>query len=165
VPFSTSPVLELQHAIGSNTFSGPFTVQPEDVLSSANSKVVLQGVIHGPEHLIYKPSTLDSTLDGEAKLPGTLLTASVNGTIYSMTVSETGEILPGTVQEIIYVGPGRVLGIAVDSVGGLYMCNTVQVSLYALHCLLQPDTHLCPTSSAYMLHLPIGPQHAPMQCE
>ena len=127
MPFSTQPVAELSHSMASNTFSGQFAVKDKDLLSSENSKQVLQGIIRGPEHLVYKSSVADGSLETEAQLPGTLWTASENGTVYSVAVGATGEISPSSVKELLYAGPGRVLGLAVDGNGGLYLCNSVQV--------------------------------------
>ena len=127
MPYSTNPVAELSQSMGSNTFSEQFAVKATDLLSSHNSRQVLQGIVHGPEHLVFKSSVADGSLGAEVQLPGTLRTASVNGTAYSVDVSATGEILPSSLKELVYAGPGRVLGLAVDSSGGLYLCNSLQV--------------------------------------
>lgn len=127
MPFSTKPILDLEHSVASNTFTGQFAVNAKDILSSSNSRFVLQGLVEGPEHLVYKSSASDGSLGSEGQLPGTLWTASVNGTAYSVEVSESGKILPSSLKELVYTGPGRALGLAVDGNGGLYLCNAVNV--------------------------------------
>lgn len=148
---------ELGHSIASNTFSGVFAVNPEDELTSDNSKVVLQDVIHGPEHLVYQSSAFDGNVGSEAQFPGKLWTASVNGTAYSMDVSASGEIVPSSLKELVYTGPGRVLGLALDSKGGLYLCNTVQVSfhhpVHAHHRLEESQTSFLLLSSTTLVRI------------
>jgi hypothetical protein len=150
VPFSTNAVVDLAHPVKSNSFTGIFTVSPENLLSRANSKKVLQDLIPGPEHLAFKSSASDGTLDSETRLPGTMFTASVNGTAYSVKVNEIGEIVPNSVKELVYTGPGRVLGLAIDSSGGFYLCNSVQV-LHASH--FHPSPMGVPIYAHMQMHL------------
>eukprot|EP00892_Ulva_mutabilis_P010737 jgi/Ulvmu1/8035/UM004_0272.1 len=127
VPHATNPVGPFTPLPAVN-YSGDYTVTIP--LTEANTARLLTGVITGPEHLVYRSAAVAAgeaqTLLNEAQLPGHMWISSANGTVFRVAVSPDAALGVDTVEEVVYAGPGRVLGFAFDGTGGLYMCNSLQ---------------------------------------
>lgn len=111
-------------------------------LSAENTERLLVDVIDGPEHLVYRSAAVSSgepqTTENEGQLPGDLWISSANGTIYKVAVSADATLKTDTLEEVIFAGPGRVLGFAFDRAGGLYLCNSLQVWMAAAYTMPAP---------------------------
>jgi hypothetical protein len=127
VPWSTLAIASLDEPLATSTFDDRFKVT--QFLTPTNTYLKLQDLIAGPEHVEYIPHNpaQHGSLSDEVQLPGTLWTASVNGTVYSVRLSATGEIEEGHLREEVYAGPGRVLGFSHGPDGSMYLCNALQV--------------------------------------
>ena len=110
-------------------FSGSFNVSYE--ITASNTDIILQGVLDGPEHLALCQDEPEPKQGSHWQL----WTATKNGTVYSVPFVGN-QVQPEKVQEHLYAGPGRVLGVAWHTQDGkssdktrLYICNSLQVCI------------------------------------
>lgn len=128
VPHAANPVGPFE-PLPAVTYAGEYAVTVP--LSAANTARLLVDVIEGPEHLVYRSAAVSNgaapSLRNEGQLPGHLWISSANGTVFRVAVAADATLRVDTVEEVVFAGPGRVLGFAFDQAGGLYLCNSLQV--------------------------------------
>jgi hypothetical protein len=107
-PLTAEDVLKPEPWAGKYRVTHPMTVN--------NTQQVLQGVIDGPEHVLWNDKATGAKQ---------LWTSSKNGTLYSVRFHD-GVPDASTLTEQVYAGPGRVLGFAWDTADGVYICNALQ---------------------------------------
>lgn len=135
MPHAANPVGPFE-PLPAVTYSGPYNITIP--LAAANTDRLLVDVIAGPEHLVYRSAAITAgevpTLANEGQLPGQLWISSANGTIYQVALAADAGLKEETLQEVVFAGPGRVLGFAFDRTGGLYLCNALQVRSMLIGC-------------------------------
>lgn len=128
VPHAANPVGPFDPLPDIN-YTGQYTITVP--LTLKNTERLLVDAIHGPEHLVYRSAAVSNgepqTVANEGQLPGHMWISSTNGTIFRVAVSPDASLRSDTLEEVVFAGPGRVLGFAFDREGGMYLCNSLQV--------------------------------------
>jgi hypothetical protein len=124
--------LDAHDALEPGLFEGDFAVT--QLITMNNTQRKLQGLIHAPEHIALHPGTAHcpgrNPSAGKQHCFWWLYLSSSNGTMYQAAIHPDGNLDDGSLKEVVYAGPGPILGFDFAEDGSLYICNALQVRNY-----------------------------------
>jgi hypothetical protein len=125
-------------------------------MTPENTHRRLRGLVQAPEHIALHPGTPQcpgrNPSAGKSHCFWWLYLSSSNGTVYRASIHPDGNLDDGSLKEIVYAGPGPILGFDFAD-DGIYICNALQVGTPSTAACLSLSPCYLVTKMPLQLHL------------